>query len=78
MKYRLPGTTLSDAQIAHFAIAQFLLFEATVESLAALTETVSRLRRREPGEAFDPEQLTEPFRVRYILVRRMLERARLH
>ncbi|MBP8924970.1 MAG: hypothetical protein KBG75_03885 [Pseudomonadales bacterium] len=76
MKHPLPGTTIAETQIAHFAIAQFLLFEATVESLAALTETVSRLRQ--PGEPVDSTQLTEPFRVRYALFRRMLDQERLH
>ena len=78
MKHRLPTIASPETQIARFAIAQFLLFEATVESLAALAESVAQLRGRRPGKAIDTAPLTEPFRVRYILFRRMLERDRLH
>ena len=49
MKHRLPTIASPETQIARFAIAQFLLFEATVESLAALAESVAQLRGRRPS-----------------------------
>ena len=55
MKHRLPTIASPETQIARFAIAQFLLFEATVESLAALAESVAQLRGRRPGKAIDTD-----------------------
>jgi hypothetical protein len=75
MKSHTPDAMHSDTRIARFAIAQFLLFEATVESLAALGPAMSRLRHHQPA---DTGQLTEPFRARYRVFRRMLEEDRKH
>jgi hypothetical protein len=53
-------------RMAQFAVAQFLLFDAAVESLSVLGERLASRRKAEQDE------LVEPFRARYRLMRRVL------
>lgn len=78
MKRQFPIAIPPDARIAQLAVAQYLLFEATVESLAALGDSVARRREHKAAIPLDGHRLTEPFRVRYALFRRMLDEDRLH
>jgi hypothetical protein len=63
--------------IARLAVAQYLLFDATIESLSVLGENVARLRARAAGatqdddDAFSASELTEPFVARYQVFRRL-------
>lgn len=53
-------------RMAQFAVAQFLLFDATVESLSMLGERLVN------GHKAGQDELAEPFRARYKLMRRVL------
>jgi len=55
--------------VANLALAQFLLLEATVESLATLGE---RLSMKSETEGDGEGDLLEPFRVRYSWYRHVL------
>jgi hypothetical protein len=62
--------------LARFALAQYLLFDAVVESLSTLGENVAQRRARAAGagdedEEFSASELTEPFRARYEYFRRV-------
>jgi len=65
------------AQVARFAIAQYLLFDAVVESLSTLGENVAQLRQRaatptgEDADEFSASELTAPFRARYEYFKRL-------
>ena len=60
-------------RVAQLAVAQYLLFDATVESLSILTERLVDPRTaRELGET-RPRALVEPFQSRFALLRRMLD-----
>ena len=59
-------------RVAQLAVAQYLLFDATVESLSILTERFVHPRTaRELGET-QPRALVEPFQSRFALLRRMI------
>jgi hypothetical protein len=75
---RLPGNPL-----AHLAVAQFLLFEATLESLSVFGERLTRIKPDASAGPSGPEpsvsmELSEPFRVRYACFRRMLAQEARH
>lgn len=61
--------------LARFALAQYLLFDAVVESLSTLGENVAKRRGRagdeHEDEEFSASELTEPFRARYEYFRRV-------
>ena len=60
-------------RVAQLAVAQYLLFDATVESLSILTERfVAPRTARELGET-KTRALVEPFQSRFALLRRMLD-----
>ena len=64
-------------QVARIAVAQFLLLEATVESLSILGERLSGTAR-EPRSATTREAMIEPFRARYALLRDMMREPTRH
>jgi hypothetical protein len=69
--------------LAEVAIAQFLLFEATVESLSALGEHLARARPTDPalGKSTlqrSAREITEAFRVRYSYYKRLREARQTH
>ena len=59
--------------LARFALAQYLLFDAVVESLSTLGENVAQRRARagDEEEEFSASELTAPFRARYEYFRRV-------
>jgi hypothetical protein len=57
-------------RVAQLALAQFLLFDATVESLSMLGERLTGSGAPAAGRDAQRE-LLEPYRVRYALLRRM-------
>ena len=78
MNRKLPTDTAPASHVARLAVAQFMLFDAALESLSTLGENLARRRARpagredgEAGEEFSASELTEPFRVRYEYFRRM-------
>jgi len=71
--------------LSDVAIAQFLLFEATVESLSVLGENLARARGRANDVAMGSKplkrsarELAEPFRVRYSYYKRLRESRQTH
>jgi hypothetical protein len=65
-----PDSPTAQDRVAQLAVAQFLLFEATVESLSVLGERLAR--RGKASDAPSSEELIAPFRARYKLMRRVL------
>lgn len=63
--------------IARLAVAQFLLLEATVESLSVLGERLSSATR-DAQSLTTREAMVEPFRTRYVLLRAMLRQPSRH
>lgn len=64
-------------QVARLAVAQFLLLEATVESLSVLGERLAG-STREPLTLTTRDAMIEPFRARYALLRDMLRQPTRH
>jgi len=69
--------------LAEVAIAQFLLFEATVESLSVLGEHLARGRSTDAASGTNTLQrsareIAEPFRVRYSYYKRLRETRQTH
>lgn len=68
MPHSKPFAETVQDRVAQLAVAQFLFFEAAVESLSLLGE---RLYGLQP-DTVDRDALAEPFRARYGLMRDML------